>query len=106
MKVVTSLKKTAAVLAVAVTVVSLTPMAANAAGKSIVNYRCYAQWWNTAFTGRCENAQIGLRLWVYADCNNQADKENGYYDIPRGFTGDFGGGECRSKVNSAHLNFN
>lgn len=105
MNVISSLKKVGAALVVAIAAVSLTPAAANAAGKSPSVHGCFAQWWDTAFTGRCENAQYGLRIWVYADCNNEFDKENGYYDIPKGYTGNFGSGTCRFKVNSAHLNF-
>jgi hypothetical protein len=105
MKMTAGLKKAGVALVVAVGAVSLTPVAANAAGTSPPTYGCYAQWWTTAYTGRCVNAQYGLRIWVYADCNNQSDQENGYYDIPAGYTGNFGGGECRYKVNSAHLNF-
>ncbi|GII58849.1 hypothetical protein Pth03_72380 [Planotetraspora thailandica] len=80
--------------------------AANAAGTSAKTANCYAQWWNTAFAGKCSGATRDIwPVYVYGDCALELDWEDGPFSIKKGFSGTFDSNECTFSVNKASLLF-
>ncbi|MEV6985751.1 hypothetical protein AB0M95_31450 [Sphaerisporangium sp. NPDC051017] len=80
--------------------------AASAAGTSPATNGCYAQWWNTAFAGKCSSATKAMwPVYVYGDCSAELDWEDGPFSISKGYSGTFHSNECTFSVNKAYLLF-
>ncbi|TKK84965.1 hypothetical protein FDA94_27650 [Herbidospora galbida] len=79
---------------------------ANAAGTSPSTWGCYAQWWDTAFAGKCSKATQAIwPVYLYGDCAFELDLELGSYSLPKGYSGTFASSECTISVNQAYLLF-
>ncbi|MEU7911445.1 hypothetical protein [Microbispora bryophytorum] len=95
-----------ATLALAAGTIAGLSSAANAGGTSGSTYGCYAQWWDTAFAGKCSSATRDIwPVYVYGDCAYELDQEDGAFSIKKGFSGTFDSNECTFSVNNAYLLF-